>query len=141
METFLLYADAVKSGDDAATLHRAGRVTASVMPSLGLEMEIRQRMIPEINGGWFYLAPRLCKAPLITEYADAKAAVIVFGELYRNGWKSAAESVLEKWRSAGADGVRRMDGCFSALLVDLAEATIHMCSDLLGQRALRFFSQ
>lgn len=139
METFLLYANAVKA-DDAVLLRNAGRVTRRMMPSLGLEMETRERVIPEINGGWFYLAPRRCKAALITEYADSRQAVIVFGELFGNGTKSAAETVLEKWRAEGPDGVRMMDGCFSALLVDLATAAIHMYSDLLGQRTLRFFS-
>jgi hypothetical protein len=139
METFLLYANAVKT-DDAVLLRNASRVTRRMMPSLGLEMETHERVIPEINGGWFYLAPRRCKAALITEYADSRQAVIVFGELYGNGTKSAAEKVIEKWRAKGPDGVRLMDGCFSALVVDLETATVHMFSDLLGHRSLRFFS-
>jgi hypothetical protein len=139
METFLLYANAIKA-DDAGLLRKAIRITKRMMPSLGLEMEVHERRIPEINGGWFYMMPRIGKAPLITECADSQGAVIVFGELYGNPRNNAAEMVLEKWRAEGPDGVRLMDGCFSAVLVDLAAGAIHLCTDLLGHRSVRFFN-
>jgi hypothetical protein len=136
--SFLVYAN-VNDTDTAVLLDKACRITNTLMPSLGAEIEDSQRIIPEINGGWFCLFPAEVKRPLISEFSDDRVAILVFGHVFQSLSKTGAECVVDAWQRGKIDAVRELDGCFSAVIIDLKERTIHIASDIVGLRTLRYY--
>jgi hypothetical protein len=139
MHTFLLGLNK-RIGPISVILDRACGITKRVLPSLGLDLKIQKRVIPEVNGGWFYMVPGgENKKTLMSEFITDRAAILVFGEIFGCDGANAAEAVFEAWKGEDLDEVRLLDGCFSAVLIDRGLGTVDIVSDLLGHRSLRYF--
>lgn len=122
-------------------LRRSSAITQTLMPNLGVQLEVSYKLIPEIEGGWFYLAPNSKSKPkLISELSDTDTGVIAFGEIYGDDSFNCAEIIKDIYRTQGLDNVRRLNGCFSAVIVDLKENRTYIVSDLIGRRSLRYYT-
>lgn len=139
MYSFLFFA-AKSRGANLQTYEKACDITRSLMPSLGCSVQTGWRELPQVNGGWFYFWPQeIPDNRLITEFADTDLAVLVFGEMLRPSGTPTAELVAQTWKGGGLDAVRNLDGSFGAVIVDLAENTVYLVSDLMGLRTLTYF--
>ena len=138
MYSFLVCAHA-HMAEPSSLLDQACSITKTVMPHLGARIAARQRRIDEINGGWFYLFPEEDdKKHLVSEFADDALAILAFGEIFRTSADSAAQSVAKAWKSGGIDAVRNLEGCFSAVIIDLPLHTVYLVTDAIGTRSLRY---
>ncbi|MCG8368680.1 MAG: hypothetical protein MJA27_35760 [Pseudanabaenales cyanobacterium] len=140
MYTFLFVANvADESPDDL--LGYCAQITQRWMPSLGVRMSKGFTLFPEFNGGWFWLAPECTGSySLISEANGDQYAVLVFGDLLGSSYTSTAQTILNVWVSDGANGVRALEGCFSAVIVDRSDGSVTLISDILGQRTLRYYN-
>ncbi|WP_437605275.1 hypothetical protein WMF20_29555 [Sorangium sp. So ce834] len=124
--------------DPAAFLRRTALLIGERMPSVGPEPRIAVEVLPEVGGGWALLAPEpRPRLDLLDQVVTDTHAVLVFGELQGEFRESPASAVLRAYRSGGGASVAALDGNFSAVVVDRAERTVAVISDLLGRRALR----
>ncbi|XXX78347.1 hypothetical protein WMF30_06210 [Sorangium sp. So ce134] len=124
--------------DPAAFLRRTALLIGERMPSVGPEPRITLAVLPEVGGGWALLAPEpRPRLNLIEQVVTDTHAALVFGDLQGESRASPASAVLRAWRSGGGASVAALDGNFSAIVVDRAERTVAVISDLLGRRALR----
>jgi hypothetical protein len=128
--------------DVGSALDRARPITEALMPMLGSSVTSHRASIPSIDGGWFYFLPSpMPSRPLVTEHRDLRQAVLVYGDLSDwGGLASPAERVASTWQADGLDAVRRLDGAFSAVLIDLTSGSLFVVSDATGRRALRYFA-
>lgn len=92
MYSFLVHASP-NDANPTALPDKARKITYTLMPSLGAAIESSRKIIPEINGGWFYLFPAQVKRPLISDFVDDHIAVLVFGHIFQNPSKTAAEHI------------------------------------------------
>ncbi len=141
MYTFLLGASI--NNDISLNMQCSMQVTKKLFDSFGFPTVISKKFIPEMNVRWFCLTPEVDnKVDLISEYANEQVVLIVFGHVYAvNGTnQNAALAVFEAWKKDGIDAVRSLDGCFSAVIVDLIKHIIYITSDIIGNRSLRFFN-
>ncbi|WP_437968701.1 hypothetical protein WMF04_05140 [Sorangium sp. So ce260] len=122
--------------DPAAFLRRTALLIGERMPPVGPEPRITVAVLPEVGGGWALLAPEP-RLGLIEQVVTDSHAVLLFGDLQGESRASPASAVLRAWRSGGGASVAALDGNFSAIVVDRAERTVAVISDLLGRRALR----
>ncbi len=96
---------------------------------------------PVLNGGWIWMRPEGGgKNPLISEASDERYAVITYGEAAGVPRLQTAGHLLKTWRAGGHVALRGLEARFSAVILDLAERTVLLTGDLLGQRSLRYFS-
>ena len=139
MHTFLVAAGIGR--DLGPTLDRARRTTEALMPRLGASVTSHRASFPTIDGGWFYFLPApTSPRPLVTEHRDQRQAVLVYGNVDDcAGLASPAEQVASTWQAHGLEAVRRLNGSFSAVLIDLTSASLFVVSDGTGRRALRYF--
>lgn len=139
MYSFLFYA-ATGRQDCVQHVARARDVTRRMMPALGCSIALRERVLAEFGGGWFYFYPEeLADRPLITECVDDALAVLAFGDMVAATRQGAAAVIAAAWREGGVEAVRRLDGCFGAVVVDRVARSVHIVSDLMGLRTLRHF--
>lgn len=139
MYSFLFYANK-EPLPNPACFRKACDITLSLMPDLGCNILVHQKDIPEINGGWFYLYPQeVPDRHLITTFSDEQIAVLVFGELTLTGPETTASIVAQTWKQGNVEAVRKLDGCFSAVIVDLHTQEIFLISDLLGLRTFTYY--
>ena len=100
-----------------------------------------RKNFPEIKGGWFYIFPEEPNdRGYISEYTNDQVAVVAFGDQAIPGSKTVAESVSQAWHRGGVDAARRLEGCFSAVILDLKRGAIYVVSDIMGRRTLRYFN-
>ncbi|WP_437599604.1 hypothetical protein WMF28_42980 [Sorangium sp. So ce590] len=124
--------------DPAAFLRRTALLIGERMPSVGPEPRITLAVLPEVGGGWALLVPEpRPRLTLIEQVVTDTHAVLLFGDLQGESRASPASAVLRAWTSGGGASVAALDGNFSAIIVDRAERTVAVISDLLGRRALR----
>ncbi|WP_437484544.1 hypothetical protein WME75_45085 [Sorangium sp. So ce1014] len=124
--------------DPAAFLRRTALLLGERMPSVGPEPRITLAVLPEVGGGWALLVPEpRPRLALIEQVVTDTHAVLLFGDLQGESRASPASAVLRAWMSGGGAAVAALDGNFSAIVVDRAERTVAVISDLLGRRALR----
>ncbi|WP_044963996.1 hypothetical protein [Sorangium cellulosum] len=127
--------------DPGAFLRRAARLVGERMSSMGPEPRITVEVLPEVGGGWALLTPETpepgARHALLDQVVTDTHAVLLFGELQGESRAAPARAVLRAWTSGGGDAVAALDGNFSAIVVDRAERTASVISDLLGRRALR----
>jgi Asparagine synthase len=139
MYTFLVAAGIGR--DVGPTLDRAQRITDALMPRMGASVTSHRAFFPTIDGGWFYFLPApTSPRPLVTEHRDDRQAVLVYGNVDDcDGLASPAEQVATTWQAQGLEAVRRLNGSFSAVLIDLTSASLFVVSDAICRRALRYF--
>lgn len=109
------------------------------MPSLGLELVEGHTFLPESNCGWAWLKPACLESfPLMSEAIEEKIAVFLFGDILDIGLHRPAQKVLDVWESSGVKGVRALEGCFSAVIVERTSNKVTLISDPVGHRTLRY---
>ncbi|WP_437669107.1 hypothetical protein [Sorangium sp. So ce131] len=124
--------------DPGAFLRRTALIVRELMPTVGPSVQIATTVLPEVGGGWSLLLPEpMPRLGLLGQEVTDTHAVLIFGDLQRRASASAAKAVLSAWTSGGGDAVAALDGNFSAIVVDRAERTVAVVSDLLGRRTLR----
>jgi asparagine synthetase B (glutamine-hydrolysing) len=135
-----MYAFLFAAGERAVRqLTRASKITDELMPKVGARRICEVARFDGLNADWF----RFCSDPpadeqFMTDERTDQHFVLAYGEVY--GFSSAAAEVLRAWRTGGLEAVRSLDGSFSAILVDRASGAVHVVSDLVGRRTLRWFA-
>lgn len=76
---------------------------------------------------------------LVSELIDDQLATLVFGQLWSGGDETPAAGVAASWRWGGAKAVRRLPGCFGAVVVDRNAETVTILSDMSAQRRLFYY--
>ncbi len=139
MYSFLVYATTNQQSAERL-LNKSAKITKDIMPSLGQNILSSLQMIPEINGGWFFLYPdNITHQHLVTEFVDDDVAVIVFGDVVARNVHSTSRHLADIWKQGGLEAVRNLDGCFSAVIVDKPQRTLYVVSDLTGRRTPHYF--
>jgi hypothetical protein len=135
-----MYAFLFAAGERAIQqLTRASQVTDELMPKLGARRICEAARLNGLHAGWFrFRSDPPSDQQFVTDERIDRHFVLAYGEVY--GFSSAAAEVLRAWRIGGFDAVRRLDGSFSAILLDCASRAVHIVSDLVGRRTLRWFA-
>jgi hypothetical protein len=96
--------------------------------------------LPEVRGALSsVLAEPVSAFPLLSEWLSDDLAVLVYGEIYAvKHSQLAAEHVQQTYRQHGSAGVARLDGNFSAVVLDRQTRRITLICDRIGRRALRW---
>lgn len=138
MSSFLICANSDKK-DVSFLLNKACAITKKLTPSLGAEIKHKINLVPEINGGYFYVFPFEGNyEALVSEYLNDSVAILVFGSILHPS-KNPAEYVYDAWKQDRIDAVRKIDGCFSAVIIDINAHSIHIASDIVGLRTLHYY--
>jgi hypothetical protein len=120
-------------------LTRASEITDELMPKVGVRRTCELARLHGLNAGWFHFrSDPPADEQFATDERTDQHLVLAYGEVY--GFSSAAAEVLRAWRTSGLDGVRRLDGSFSTVLLDRSTGSVHIVSDLVGRRTLRWFA-
>ena len=122
-------------------LRSCARITKKWMPALNVELVEGYTILPECNSGWVWLAPPYAgNSSLISEVIDKRYAVLVFGDIFDGSPRSAAQTVFDAWASGGSLKIRKLEGCFSAVIVDRTTGAVVLIGDLMGRRALMYYA-
>jgi len=139
MHSFLLHLNSDPK-QDHRIVRRSLEVTKSSLPFPEEQLRAECHALPSLGGGWFYIRPATGgHRSLIDFHATEKGVALVFGELYDEK-KGDARQIYEMWRQRGIEAVRGLEGNFGAVLVDYASKQAFAVSDLMGRRALRYFT-
>ena len=114
MYSFLFYA-ATGRQDCVQHVAWARDVTRRMLPALGCSSALRERVLAEFGGGWFYFYPEeLADRSLITECVDDALAVLAFGDMVapRGGGGGHCGRVAR----GGVEAVRRRTGALGRWL-------------------------
>lgn len=140
MYTFLFIAN-IEEKLSQGVLRSCAEITKRLMPSFGEELVEGYTILPECNSGWVWLAPAYAgNFSLISEVIDQRYAVLVFGDIFDDSPGSAAQTVFDAWLSGGSAKVRKLEGCFSAVIVDRTDGAVVLIGDLMGRRALMYYA-
>jgi hypothetical protein len=140
MSTFL-FAAGVRDRPLDAWLRSAASLVEELMPSPGAPLAASFVSVPEVQGGWVWLAPRAEQLPALLSAAEqAHRTALVFGDLAGARGESAASLLLRVWQTGGLDAVRGLDGSFGAVLIDRGTHEIWLLCDLVGHRYLRYLA-
>ena len=121
-------------------LQNFARITKKWMPALGVDLNAGYTIFPDLRTGWFWLAPMAHRdCSLISEAIDERYALIVFGDIFSNDEKNAAQIVLEAWITGGAPRVRNLEGCFSTVIIDRRSGETALIGDVTGRRRLNYY--
>jgi len=86
---------------------------------------------------WFSAYPEATPTPrLISQFSSAELSAIVFGEISGPDHANPAQLVASSWQRGGAEAVRRLPGCFGAIVIDLSQHIIAIMNDISAQRRL-----
>lgn len=120
----------------------SARITRQLMPEPGLAMAECVIALPEFHGGLFVIHPeRPAHRPLLYQHVDERWASIVYGDVDGAKHGDPAAEVLARWQRNGTQGVRQLEGCFGACIIDRGRREVHLTSDLIGCRSLRYWAE
>jgi hypothetical protein len=135
----LLVALGLEDEDPGRLLERVSRITTKLHPAGGEGDRTDVRLLPGIRGGAFWAVPgEGGDAPRIGVALDGEPKVILWGVLFGRDADASALEVARVWSEGGADAVRRLNGSFSAVVIEGDGPDVHVVSDLLGCRTLRY---
>ena len=137
MHTFFLLCPGPDS-DLGRTIDRSARATEAFFKSTGASSRLWFQTLDDCGLGWFCLVPQQ-RGPesLVSDHIEDQIAVVSFGELADRD-VAPARKIAQAFTQQGLEGVRRLDGCFSAVIIERCTKMVHLTSDLIGRRALRF---
>lgn len=121
----------------AQGLRRAAGRVGETLPTGSVKTRCELRALDEVSGGWLVFRPESAEhRPRISEWVTPACASLVVGTTTTRSLP--ARAVLESFENGGLDEVRRMEGNFSAIIVDLRGRELFVCSDAIGTRTLRY---
>ena len=140
MYTFVFMANR-EDGLSENFLRDCARITKKWMPAFDVELAEGYTLLPDCHSGWFWLAPA-CDGnqSLVSECINERYAVLVFGDIFDCGSRSAAKAVFDAWVSGGWSKVRNLEGCFSSVILDRTDGAVVLIGDVMGRRALSYFT-
>ncbi len=110
------------------------------LPYLDQQIDEGTIHMPEESCGWFWLQQNIPDhPPLITSAMTDRFIVISYGDPLSHNSLPAAQAILDEWQQGGAGAVGELNGNFGAVIMDRRERVIHLASDLIGHRALRYW--
>lgn len=125
-----------RSSEEAARLAvQAVSAVRSQLPELGSPARVAAHPLADLDAAFATLLPERDVNPsLIQHTIAADVAVLAWGAL--PGVADVAAAVREAFSSSGVEGVARLEGNLSAVLIDRRERRIWVAGTLLGHRAL-----
>jgi hypothetical protein len=137
MNTFTFVAS---SDGHQLNLNACASLTKRRMPNRGGEIEQRETLLPGANCGWFWLrTDDVDHAQLISEAVGEQYAVLAYGKIAGSPAGSAAGVILNAWSKGEAAEVLKLNGNFGAVVVNRKERSVHLISDIIGHRTLRYY--
>jgi hypothetical protein len=124
------------SSDQALRLCRGAIESVSArVPTLGSPPQIGSIELPESGAAFATVTPEIDVTPsLIQHVCHPDVAVISWGSL--GGTRDVAAAVCQTYQRLGIDGVARMEGNLSAVVMDRAARSVWVAGTLLGHRSL-----
>ncbi|MCZ6723786.1 MAG: hypothetical protein O6938_07655 [Gammaproteobacteria bacterium] len=107
------------------------------MPTAGNPISSQLEVIPEIGGGFFILASELGEK-LFNHYANDELQVVFYGHFFDSATEDAARRVAQVWQTSGTEGVQRLNGLFTAVVIDKRQGQLSVISDIVGIRTCRY---
>jgi hypothetical protein len=125
-----------RSSDEALRLCRgAVECVSARLPTLGSPSRIQSVELAELGAAFASVTPEVDVTPSLIRHAvHTDVAVIVWG--LQAGARDVAAAVRLAYQSSGIEGVARMEGNLSAVIVDRAARCIWVAGTLLGHRSL-----
>lgn len=114
-------------------------ITRKVMPTAGADLRLTRQLLPEVNGGFFILYSELT-ARLFDHFSNPELTVVFYGELFDSAIAGVAERIASTWTEGGNEAVHRLNGLFSAIIIDKRNIEVHLLSDAIGIRTCRYRS-
>jgi hypothetical protein len=105
------------------------------LPELGSPSQIASHRLAEVGAACVTLVPERDLTPSLIQHAIA-ADVAVFSWGALPGVADVASAVRRSFLASGIEGVARLEGNLSALVIDRRERRIWVVGTLLGHRAL-----
>ncbi|MEJ7714140.1 MAG: hypothetical protein WKF84_30930 [Pyrinomonadaceae bacterium] len=137
MNTFVFVAN---PGINQGKLEGSKAALKDCLPYLDQQIDEGTIHMPEESCGWFWLQQNIPDhPPLITSTITDRFIVIAYGDPLNHTSLPAAQSILDEWQRGGAGAVGELNGNFGAVILDRHERVIHLASDLIGHRALRYW--
>ena len=116
------------------SLERVAEVSQELMPIVDSNQpSLKVVHLPEISGGYFVLADEVTEI-LFDHLQTAEFSVFFYGELFDNTIAGAANRVAETFKQGGAEAVHRLNGLFSAVIIERLTGRLHLLSDAIGSR-------
>jgi hypothetical protein len=112
---------------------------ASCLPDLGSPARIESSSLPEARAAFATLKPQSDVSPsLIQSLLTPELALLVFGE--HVGVADLPGAIAREFLARGINGVAKLPGNFSAVVVERARARVWLCGTLLGHRSLFYYA-
>jgi hypothetical protein len=133
----------VLAGSAEEALRAAGDAVSRLgacLPSLGSAPRIQSVALPEARAAFVTLKPEVDVSPSRIQHAvNAEVAVLVFGE--SAGVRDLAGAVRHEFSARGVNGVAKLPGNFSAVIVERLARRVWLCGTLLGHRSVFYYSR
>lgn len=114
------------------------RVSAN-LPPLGSPPRIESFSFPELGAAFATLKPEVDFTPSLIQHEDCGELVVITWGV-QAGTADVAAAVRHTYQRLGIDGVSKMDGNLSAVVMDRAQRSVWLVGTLLGHRSLFYHS-
>jgi len=124
-------------------LKKSSEKVMSILSNYSEKLECNQFVSKDNTIGYYIIKP---KTKVIRKqihiYRENDIEVVLYGELYLNSFESNyAEILYRKYKLENLNEARRLNGCYSACIIDYRSNNIIIISDVVGQRKLFYHDQ
>jgi hypothetical protein len=113
---------------------------SACLPSLGSPPRVASVAIPELQAAVATVKPEVDLSPSLIQI-DVSPMLVVVASGAQAGTADVAGAVRHAFQTSGIDGVARMEGNLSAVVVDRQERRVWVAGTLLGHRALFYYTR
>lgn len=106
-----------------------------------LNLNLHEIELPDKIGKLLYIKPQInCNysRELINQYSKDEYYIFVYGDVI-DSVDEPARKIYLTYKKYGIDGVRRLDGHFTTLLINITTGEVISCTDTIGNRKPRYY--
>lgn len=137
MHAFLLVAGHPNVAAAESRVRRAAQRVLKLIPDIAADPQTQVLGLDAFDGALAIVSPRDDYTPAFAQVEDSGDLLgMCFGTI--SGSTRTAERVLEVFRAGGARAVQRLDGSFTAVIMNRRLCCLWLFSDSIGMRAASF---